>query len=62
MMRWGQGGGAILYFTGQNKYVSAKWLDSQTLEVTHDKDIQFTKKDETFFFCGDQGKIIYIST
>jgi len=60
MMSWGQGGGSILYFTGQGKYVSAKWLDSQTLEVTHDKDIQFTKKDDTFFFCGDQGKIIYI--
>ncbi|MEP7318204.1 MAG: hypothetical protein ABI921_05675 [Panacibacter sp.] len=60
MMSWRQGGGSILYFTGQGKYVSAKWLDSQTLEITHDKEIQFTKKDDTFFFCGDQGKIIYI--
>jgi hypothetical protein len=60
MMSWDQGGGSILYFTGQGKNVSARWLDSQTLEVTHDKDIQFTKKDDTFFFCGDRGKIIYI--
>jgi len=60
IMSWGQGGGSILYFTGQGKFISAKWLDSQTLEVTHDKDIIFTKKDETFFFRGDQGKIIYI--
>jgi hypothetical protein len=61
MMSWQQGGGSILYFTGQGKFISAQWLDSQTLEVTHDKDIVFSKKDETFFFCGDQGMIIYIS-
>lgn len=60
MLSWGQGGGSVLYFTGQGKFISAKWLDSQTIEVTHDKAIQFTKKDDTFFFCGDQGKIIYI--
>jgi hypothetical protein len=61
MLSWINGGGhSIIYFTEQGKFVSAKWRDSQTLEVTHDKDIQFTKKDDTFFFLGDQGKIIYI--
>lgn len=60
MMSWKQGGSSILYFIGQGQYVSARWLDSQTLEITHDKNIQFTKKDETFFFSGDEGKIIYI--
>lgn len=58
-LMWANGGGSILYFTGQGKAISARWIDSQTLEVTHDKDIEFTKKDETFYFCGDQGKVIY---
>jgi hypothetical protein len=59
-LSWGHGGGSILYFTGQGKFISAKWRDSQTLEVTHDKDIVFTMKNETFYFFGDQGKVIYI--
>lgn len=53
------GGGSVLYFNGQGKYISAIWLDSQTLEVTHDKDIIFTKKDENSYFCGDDIKVIY---
>src|SRR5688572_21047431 len=60
LLSWGSGGSSILYFKEQSKFISAKWLDSQTLEVTHDKDIVFTKKDNTFFFSGDQGKVIYI--
>jgi|KBSSwiS6_1023812.scaffolds.fasta_scaffold22575_2 hypothetical protein len=54
------GGGSVLYYVGQGKNISAKWLDNQTLEVTHDKDIDFTKKDERAFFCGDDIKVIYI--
>lgn len=57
---WTTGGGSVFYFTGQGQFVAARWLDSQTLEVKHDKNIIFTKKDETFFYCGDQGKVIYI--
>ncbi len=53
------GGGSVLYFTGQGKNVSAKWLDCQTLEVTHDKDIEFTKRDDRAYFCGDDIKVIY---
>ena len=60
LLSWGGGGGSILYFTGQGKFISAKWLDSQTLEVTHDKEIVFTKKEEKFYFCGDEGKVIYV--
>jgi len=62
LLSWGQGGGSILYFEGQGKHISAKWRDSQTLEVTHDKDIVFTKKDTGFYYCGDQGTVIYIPT
>lgn len=59
MLMWEMGGGSVLYFNGQGKFISAKWRDSQTLEVTHDKDIVFTKKDKTFYFWGDEGKVIY---
>ena len=58
---WATGGGSVFYFTGQGQFVTASWLDSQTLEVRHDKNIVFTKKEETFFYFGDQGKVIYIS-
>ena len=56
----GSGGGSVFYFTGQGQFVTARWLDNQTLEVTHDKNIIFTKKDDTFYYCGDGGKVIYI--
>lgn len=59
LMMWGQGGGAVLYFTGQGKNISAKWLDNKTLEITHDKEIEFTKKDDRAYFCGDDIKIVY---
>jgi len=60
LLSWGNGGGSVLYFIGQGKHISAKWRDSQTLEVTYDKDIVFTKRDTQFYFCGDQGTVIYI--
>jgi hypothetical protein len=59
IMRWAQGGGSVLYFTGQGKNISAKWLDSQTLEITHDKDIVFSKKEKSIYFAGDDVKVIY---
>lgn len=59
LMMWGQGGGSVLYFTGQGKNISAKWLDSKTIEITHDKDIVFTMKKDSAYFCGDDIKVIY---
>ena len=59
IMMWESGGGSVLYFTGQGKFIMAKWLDSQTLEVTHDKDIVFSKKDDKTYFSGDDIKVIY---
>lgn len=59
LMSWKQGGGSILYFTGQGKNISAKWLDSGTLEVTHDKDIVFSMKNDSSYFFGDNIKVIY---
>ncbi|GAA3973680.1 hypothetical protein [Hymenobacter antarcticus] len=54
------GGGSVFYFEEQGRTVSARWVDSQTLEVIHDEKIVFTKKDDSFYYCGDQGKVIYV--
>jgi hypothetical protein len=62
LLLWQDGGCAILYFEGEGKYISAKWKNSQTLVITHDRSIVFTKRDETFYFCGDQGKVVYVPT
>jgi hypothetical protein len=59
LMMWEHGGDSVLYFTGQGLEISARWLDIQTLEVTHQKEIQFGMKNEKAFFCGDEVKIFY---
>ena len=56
---WSGGGSSVFSFYSQGKFVTAKWINSQTLEIRHDKTIGFAKKDENFFFRGDQGKIKY---
>lgn len=61
LMKWYSGGGAgILYFNKSNKNISIEWLDSQTLLVTHDKEIEFTKKETKSFFRGDLINIEYL--
>lgn len=59
LMMWGLGGCSVLYFTGQGKNISAKWLDSMTIEITHDKEIVFTMQKDRAYFCGDDIKVIY---
>jgi hypothetical protein len=59
LIMWGQGGSPVLYFIGQGKGISAKWLDSKTIEITHDKDIVFTMQKDRAYFCGDDIKVIY---
>lgn len=60
LMEWFPGEGAgIVYFEGQGKRISAKWLDNQTLEITNEKGMVFTKKEERSFFCGDEIIINY---
>ncbi len=58
---WSSGGGSVFYFYEKGKYITARWVDSHTLEIKHDKTITFTKKDESFFFCGDKGVVNYIA-
>lgn len=59
IMQWHDGGGSVLYFKGQAQSISATWIDSQTLEITHDNDIAFLKKDSSAYYCGDEVKIVY---
>lgn len=59
LMMWKQGGGSVLYFTEQGKNISAKWIDSKTIEITHDKDIVFTMQKDSAYFSGDDIKVIY---
>jgi len=64
MITWARedvsGGGSIFYFYEKGKFITASWLDNQTLEIRHDKTILFTKKEKSFYFCGDQGVVKYI--
>jgi len=59
LLMWDSGGGSILYFNQPNKDISAKWIDNETLEITHDRNIVFSKKDEKAFFMGDEVLIKY---
>jgi hypothetical protein len=59
LLMWDNGGGSVLYFTPPNQDISAKWIDSGTLEITHDKNIVFSRKDEKAFFMGDEVIIKY---
>ncbi len=61
MLNWNSGGGVGTFsFNDQGKYISANWVDSQTIEILHDRTIKFHQKVETFYFRGDQGVIKYI--
>lgn len=56
---WSSGGGSVVYFNCRDKKVDAKWIDSQTLEITHDKDINFTIRNDSVYFIGDKVTIVY---
>lgn len=58
-MMWGNGGGSVFYFTKQGAKVSARWLDSQNLEVTIEKGITYSKRNDSAFFCGDKVDVQY---
>ncbi len=59
-MEWNSGGGAgILYFNGEGKKVSAKWIDNNNLEIIHEPNLNFVKKESESFFRGNEVKIEY---
>ncbi len=59
LLMWGTGGGSVLYFEGEGKYISAIWLNSTTLKIIHAKEIVFSMKKESGYYCGDEVKILY---
>lgn len=58
-LNWGSGGSSIFYFTQVGKYISAQWLDEQTLEIIHDPTIVFQNKEAKSFFAGNTIDIQY---
>tara|TARA_R110002020_G_scaffold105490_1_gene246100 strand:- start:3879 stop:4562 length:684 start_codon:yes stop_codon:yes gene_type:complete len=60
IMEWNSGGGAgIMYFNGEGKKVSAKWIDNNNLEIIHEPNLNFVKKENGSFFRGNEVKIEY---
>ncbi|KAB1160473.1 hypothetical protein F7018_00935 [Tenacibaculum aiptasiae] len=60
IMEWNSGGGAgIIYFNGESKKVSAKWIDNNNLEIIHEPNLNFVKKECKSFFQGNEVKIEY---
>ena len=45
LLEWKDGGSGIAYFQGQGKKISAEWTDNNTLQITHEKEIVFIKKE-----------------
>jgi len=59
-MEWKSGGGSgIIYFNGEGKKISAKWIDNNTLEIIHEPNLTFVKKENESYFGGDGVKIEY---
>lgn len=59
LMMWSSGGGSVFYFSKEGAQVSAEWQDSQTLVVTTEEGLEFSKKDDSAFFCGDKVEVTY---
>lgn len=62
VMMWARGGGTVLYFNHQGKKISAKWANSQTLEIIHEKNILFEQQNHNAYFDGDDVKVVYTVT
>ncbi len=60
LMMWATGGGSVFYFTKEGAQVSAEWQSSKSLVVTVEKDIEFSKKDDSAFYCGDKVAVTYL--
>lgn len=61
MMTWYSGSGSgILSYNKPNANIMASWKKGNNLHVVFKDDLVFSKKETTFYLCGDQGKIEYI--
>lgn len=60
IMTWYSGGAAgILYHDRPDYEINIKWKNSQTIEIIHDKGMNFSKKEIKSFYCGDGIDIKY---
>jgi hypothetical protein len=48
-----------MYYTAEGKSISAKWNNNQNLELIHEPNLTFDKKEKDSFFCGDKVIIEY---
>ena len=60
LMMWGSGGGSVFYFNKEGAQVSAEWKDAHKLAVTTEQGIEFSKKDDSAFYCGDKVEVTYL--
>ncbi|TQF70133.1 hypothetical protein [Pseudoalteromonas luteoviolacea] len=60
LMMWSSGGVSVFYFSKEGTQVSAEWNGSQKLIVTTENGIEFSKKDDAAFYCGDKVGVAYL--
>lgn len=60
LMMWGSGGGSVFYFNKEGAQVSAEWKDAHKLAVNTEQGIEFSKKDDSAFYCGDKVEVTYL--
>ncbi len=55
ILEWKSGGSSgILYFKSTGKKITAAWLSNNIIEITHEKEIDFAKKECKTYYCGDE--------
>lgn len=60
ILEWYSGGGSgVMYYNGEGKNISVKWLDNHTLEIIHEPNLVFSKQEKLVSFYGDKIRIIY---
>ncbi|MDJ0917669.1 MAG: hypothetical protein QNJ05_07890 [Woeseiaceae bacterium] len=59
-LQWAEGGsGTSFCYDAQGVRITARWIDSQNLEITVEKGLEFEKRDDWTFFFGDKVGIQY---
>ncbi|MGH1366362.1 MAG: hypothetical protein ACRBF0_22570 [Calditrichia bacterium] len=60
ILMWFSGGGAgVFYYDAMGRKVSARWVDSQNLEIRIEKGVEFSKQETRTYYCGDDVIISY---
>lgn len=55
IMNWFSGGGAgIFYHNTANSEIAVNWIDNQNLELTHEPNLSFSKKENKTYYIGDE--------